>query len=230
MRRLIQFEKKILCWWEKHLMLILGSTIFGIIVYFMMMAMELSNDLDGIWHTSNFVAGNWEISLGRGLQRYFDKMRFGVVSVPFNSVLALLIESVAISLIIDLVAVKNKLFKILIAALLISNPVVCASLSYSYLVVNFALAYLFSVTAAYAICAFGKEKWYLGSAVGAFFIAMSMGCYQAYIGVTCFLLLGLLIRMILDKDKWQRIGTLVVSGGWRFPWAEDYIFCSPKLC
>lgn len=213
MYRLIQFEKKLFRWCEKHIMLILGVTLFGIVVYFMMMAMELSNDVDGIWHTSYFIAGNWEISLGRGLQRYFDKMRFGIVSVPFNTVLALLIESVAISIIIDIFAIKNKLLKILTAAFLIANPIVCASLSYSYLVVNFALAYLFSVVAAYAIYIFFKEKWYIGSIAGAFFLAMSMGCYQAYIGVTCVLLLSLLIRMILDKVKWQQIGTFVVSGG-----------------
>ena len=213
MYRLIQCEKRLLGWLETHIFLILGSTIFGITVYFMMMAMELSNDLDGIWHTSNFIAGNWEISLGRGLQRYFDKMRFGIVSVPFNTVLTIFIESVAISMIIDLFGVKNKLLKMLVAALLIANPVVCATLSYSYTTVNYALAYLFSVVSVYAIHFFGEKKWYIGSIAGAFFLAVSMGCYQAYIGVTCYLLLGILIRMILDKVKWRRIGMFVVSGG-----------------
>ena len=45
---------------------------------------------DGIWHLSNFIAGDFEISLGRGLERYADRARFGIVSSPLNTVLCLL--------------------------------------------------------------------------------------------------------------------------------------------
>ena len=127
MQEMIKFEKKIAEWWEAHIPLIIGCTIFGMIVYFMMMALGLTNSLDGIWHTSYYIGGIFEISLGRGFLRYFDKMHFGIVSVALNSILSLLIASVAISLLIDLLAVKNKIYKILIAALVISHPVICVT-------------------------------------------------------------------------------------------------------
>ena len=66
---------------------VVGGTLFGVLVYFSMMSLDLVNSYDGIWHWSNFIAGDWEISLGRGLQRYFDKLRFGIVSTSLNTVL-----------------------------------------------------------------------------------------------------------------------------------------------
>jgi hypothetical protein len=59
------------------------------------MSLNLVNDLDGIWHLSNFIAGDWEISLGRGLQRYADRARFGIVTDPFNSMITILLISIA---------------------------------------------------------------------------------------------------------------------------------------
>ena len=57
---------------------IIASFFMGILAYFMLISLDLVNDLDGIWHPSNFIAGDWEISLGRGLQRYADRARFGI--------------------------------------------------------------------------------------------------------------------------------------------------------
>ena len=63
--------------------------------YFMLMSLNLVNDVDGIWHLSNFIAGDWEISLGRGLQRYADRARFGIVSEPFNSIITIFLVATA---------------------------------------------------------------------------------------------------------------------------------------
>lgn len=91
MTALIQnFEGKIVHFFKTYYKYIMGGLGIGVLTYFMMMSLNLVNDLDGIWHLSNFIAGDWEISLGRGLQRYADRARFGIVSDSFNSMITIL--------------------------------------------------------------------------------------------------------------------------------------------
>lgn len=202
-------EAAIISWSKKHSKFILFQIAFGIIIYFTMLSENLVNDMDGIWNTSNFIAGNWEISLGRGLLRYFDKLRFGVVSVPLNSILMLSILAIANSLIWDLLSLNNKKMTALAAGLLIGNPVVCASLSYCYTSVNFGLAYLFSVAAAFVLIK--MKKWY-GVACGGLMIALSMSCYQAYFGVTCLLMLIVLIQMLMNLENAKKVRRYLLRG------------------
>ena len=96
---------------RKYNKYIISSFSIGILVYFMMMSLNLVNDLDGIWHLSNFIAGDWEISLGRGLQRYADRARFGIVSDPFNTMLTLLLISTANAVILMKFEFDNIVFK-----------------------------------------------------------------------------------------------------------------------
>lgn len=54
--------EKILCNWIKEHIKFLGiNLVFGWIVYYLFMSQNLVNDIDGIWHMSNFIAGRWEI-------------------------------------------------------------------------------------------------------------------------------------------------------------------------
>ena len=101
---------------------VVGGTLFGVLVYFSMMSLDLVNSYDGIWHWSNFIAGDWEISLGRGLQRYFDKLRFGIVSTSLNTVLTLLITVVAMVFVIEILEVKSKIVGALLIAMIIAHP------------------------------------------------------------------------------------------------------------
>lgn len=200
-----KWEERIFKWIREHLLLLLGSLLGGALVYFPMMSQDLVNDADGIWHMSNFISGRWEISLGRGLLRYFDKMRFGVVSVPLNTLLALLLFSVSAAMILDMFDVKNKILRVLFTGILITSPVVCATLSYCYTSVNYGIAFLFSVSAAACVIRDGKGRFWI---FGGGCIAVSMACYQAYLGVTCLLLLAAFGRMLLMREEIKEIRRL----------------------
>ena len=130
---------------KSHLKYIGFAVLTGICVYFSLMSNNLVNNLDGIWHSSNFIAGNWEISLGRGLQRYADRARFGLVTSAWNSIIVFILIGTADSLIIARFRLRDTLFSYLLVFATISNPIVCESLSYCYMSVNFGLAYFFSV-------------------------------------------------------------------------------------
>lgn len=138
-------ENRLAKWVAHYTKPIIYQILFGCIIYFTIMAENLYNDLDGIWHTSNFIAGDWEISLGRGLLRYFDKVRFGVLSVPFNVVLTILLLGITNLLLIRLFSVKSKIAAALFVGILIANPVVCCTLTYGFTTVNYASAFLFAV-------------------------------------------------------------------------------------
>lgn len=175
----------------------------GVIVYLTLMSLDLVNNLDGIWHPSNFIAGDWEISLGRGLQRYADRARFGLVSGAWNSALVFLLISVADCLIIEKFKFKDTFFSYLFVFISIANPVVSESLSYSYMSVNFGLAYFFSAAAFFfADTDAEKEKkkllWSIG--ISSVLFGISMAFYQAYIGLYAVLAVIWLLNALLSEE------------------------------
>lgn len=168
---------------------------------FMMMSLSLVNDLDGIWHPSNFIAGDWEISLGRGLQRYADRARFGIVSDSFNSMITIFLFAIANAVILMKFNLNNIIYRILFIIIAIANPVVCNTLSYSYMSVNFGLGYLFSVISFACITCMEKnwKKVLVEICAGGIFLAISMAFYQAYICVTCLLVVLYTMQKLLEN-------------------------------
>ena len=144
---LLQIENYGSQWGKEHREIIFVDILFGVAVYFMMMSKNLVNCIDGIWHTSHFIAGAWETSLGRGLLYFFDKLRSGLVSMPLNTILTIFLISVSACLMLDLYSKREKGIKILISLLLIASPVTGIILSHCYMSVDFGLAFLFSVIA-----------------------------------------------------------------------------------
>ena len=193
------YDKKFRGWFGEKFPLMAGSILGGIMTYFMLLSCDLVNSLDGMWHTSNFVAGNWEISLGRGLLRYWDKLRFGVVSVATNSVITIVIIALCVPVILDLFQIKNKVVSALVAGVIVVNPTVCCTLTYSYHSVNYGIAFFFAVMTVCCIYHIGRKNSFLGIFLGGGMLAVTMATYQPYMGVACVLLLLLVIDMLLKR-------------------------------
>lgn len=185
----------------------------GCIVYLSLMSNDLVNHVDGIWHPSHFIAGDWEISLGRGLQRYADRARFGLVTSSWNSVLYIVLVGFADCMLIERFRLKDTFFSYLFVFITVANPVVCESLTYSYMSLNFALAYFFSVLAFFFMSGRGKTKNEiikdLVPAIIAF--ALSMAFYQAYICVFAVLSVFWIIAFIDEESDIKPIGTEIVK-------------------
>ena len=203
---LTEFEKRFLRFFARNSRFLLGGFCIGVLSYFMMLSLNLVNDIDGIWHLSNFIAGDWEISLGRGLQRYADRFRFGIVSDPFNSMLTLLLFELANVMILERFSLQKGPYPWLLLTILTANPVVCNTLTYSYMSVNFGLACFFSVLAFYLLKT--KDTWkrslIQGSLCGAL-LGISLSFYQAYISVTAVLALLLMIKWLGEEKKLREI-------------------------
>lgn len=203
MKRIANLEKIFSTWVGSHIKFIFTNLMLGVLIYFTMMSENLVNSNDGIFYTSNYIAGNLEKSSGRGMLRYLDRIRSGVVSVPLNTILTLFIISIAGVLLLELFLINNTVIKILITLSLLANPVICATLPYAYTSVNYGLAFLSAIFAVYCIYYCSSHK--LGVVCGGVCIAFSLGCYQAYFDVTCLVILLLLIKMIIDNEEWNKI-------------------------
>lgn len=90
---------------------------------------------------------------------------------------------------------------------MLSYPVVCISMSYSFMLVCFASAFLISVLAACCIIRF-KPFW-VAVLSGAVLIALSMGAYQAYLGFVAIILLMYFINGLIFKPGFDGIGFCV---------------------
>ena len=200
-------EKKIVHFWGNYSKYIMFGFWVGFLTYFMMMSLNLVNDLDGIWHLSNFIAGDWEISLGRGLQRYADRARFGIVSDAFNSMITIFLISVANAMILTKFNFESAIYKGLFLVVLVANPVICNALSYSYMSVNFGLAYFFSVVSFICIKStiVTRKNIMTGIFGGAIFLGISMAFYQAYVCLTILLIVMYTLKMILENKKSNKI-------------------------
>ncbi|MCR5715376.1 MAG: glucosyltransferase domain-containing protein [Lachnospiraceae bacterium] len=204
-------QTQLYTWMKSSLSYVIFAVLAGVIVYFSLMSNDLVNHLDGIWHPSNFIAGDWEISLGRGLQRYADRARFGLVSSAWNSVLVFLLLGIADYVVIDRFQLKHTVYAYLLIFATIANPVVCEAITYSYMSVNFALAYFFAVSA-FAVAA-GELHSVRGNILqllcGAVLFGISMAFYQAYICVFAVLAGYWLMKELtlkMTKEVLQRLG------------------------
>lgn len=190
--------------YKKYALFVIINVLFGCAIYFMIMAHDLVNNFDGVWHLSNYIAGRGEISSGRGLLRYVDKLHFGIVSAPFQTIVTLTIISITNIILMATLNIKGNIQRFILSFFLIANPVVCNTLTYGYTAIGYAVAYFFSV---FSVMFFRYCKKTYRIILCGTCIAISMSCYQAYLGVCCVTLLLFLIGMLLEE---QRISNVLV--------------------
>ncbi len=188
---------------------IIFALLIGVLVYHPLMSNHLVNSVDGIWHLSNYIAGNWELSLGRGLIRYVDIARFGIVSSPWNSILVFLLLGIADCFIIKKFRLENTFFSFLFVFVSIANPISSHTLSFCYTSINYILAYLFSVLAFYFtpdVCGkIGTKSLAISIVISTLCLAISMSFYQAYICVYAVLCVFSIILMLKKNVEMKSI-------------------------
>ena len=203
---------------EKYKQVYIGLGIFAGLIYFPLLSNGLTNSDDGVWHTTAFTASDWEISIGRWTWIYLDKIKFGINSITLNNILSLMIMVLGLILCVECLKVEKTLFQVLGGILFLTYPIVCDILSYSYMSMTFAMAFLLSVIAAKNLLA--QNKSIIWGCLGSIAIACSMGCYQAYIGVTCLIILVDAIKQLCHGKNIKitfhlllKRGIFIVIGG-----------------
>lgn len=182
---------------KQWLPVFMGCMIFSIIIYYMLLSKGLVNSDDGLWEYNYYKAGSWSLSLGRWFWLYLDRLRFGISTEPITSLLALACYSTGIIISLDIFDIKvTDKIVYLVSMLFLSSVSVSISLSFRFMSVDFGVAFLLAMLAAWAIIKI--DKVWLAVIAGGILIALSTGVYQAYIGCTCITLVGYFLIVLCD--------------------------------
>lgn len=162
----------------------------------------------------NSIGASWVISLGRILLPGVEKIR-GSVELPFLiGIICLALIGCTAVLFVRLFDIREEIFLVIAAWVLVANPVVTSIFAYMYTADGYMISLLFSVLAAY-LCL--KKKGLAGVLSGGLCLAVSLGFYQAFISVTMIIMLFWLFRMLYHseytiKDIGKMTGRCLLSG------------------
>ena len=198
--------------WKKFFFINLCVSIF---TYFMLISLQLLNQLDGIWHYGYGGAGNWERGLGRWVWPYLDEFRFGLLTEPFCNVLALCIFILGNIILFEIIDFEPNQFRTyVVSCMILITTSVCTWLSFRYMSNTFATAYFMAVLTVYfcrcdlnigIIEKYSRTKSefikdILSVILASLSLMISLGCYQAFFDSTCLILL-VSFMLMLYKDE-----------------------------
>lgn len=168
-------------WLKKNNFSLIAISIFicGIVCHFE----AIKNDLvtyDGYWNFHYYIAGTWEMSLGRFLIPYLDLLYHGISSTYIAMIMSLFIYIFITIKIINLLHIHNRFYKVLIAILLIINPTFSYMLLYPYTAIAYSLSMFFAVISADYLCRKVSLK---NGAIAILFLVLSLSIYQSYFSV-----------------------------------------------
>ena len=171
--------------------------LFGIILYSLLMTHGLTNTFDGLWHQNYHRAGSGELSSGRWLLVYLDKLVMGNHADPMISLLTLGLYVIGFVLVADLFRLRHRVGQYLCMALFLSSTVICITLSYRYTALGYGLAYFFAVLSIYIMIRARRHGY--GICIGGIFLGLAMACYQAYLAVFC--IVAVMYWILLCKER-----------------------------
>lgn len=171
---------------------------FSIFTYSELMVNQLVNNYDGLWEGSFHIADAWELSIGRWFWFYLSKLRFGVAADPVISIISLALFVLGMMFLFDLMEVKERVVIYASGAAFICTPLVCIDLSYRFMSSVFATSFLLAVLSVWV--SLKIRKMWIAVPVAGFILSLSLGSYQAYIGVACVVTLAYFIKLLLGDE------------------------------
>ena len=139
--------------------------------------------------------GRWFLPVVCSFSSFYD--------LPFlNGIIAIIFHGLGAVCICKILSVQKKITAALIGAVVVTFPTVISVMMYNYVADGYSIAFFLSTLA--ALCLTRKKVRYY--VLGAFFITLSTGIYQAYITVTITLvLLKLIDEVIYDNVRFRVI-------------------------
>lgn len=170
--------------------------IYTLLVQLPLLVLRLTNDLDGLWNQDDYLAGTWELSIGRWFWPFLDKMRFGISLDPLPAVFSLALYSLSFLLILRLLDLIPSGRNLLVGFLFLGSVGIVCQMSFGYMAITFAVSFFLAVLAVWVLLAPVTSSAILRILLSALCIAFMMGSYQAGIGTTALLMLFVLLYSI----------------------------------
>lgn len=114
----------------KYWMLALFDMVFGTILYSLMMSQQLTNTFDGLWNQNYHHAGIPELTSGRWMLYFIDKISMGLHAEPLTSLVTLGLFILGFLFVLELIGTDKRSAAFLALALWISSTAVSNTLSY----------------------------------------------------------------------------------------------------
>ena len=184
---------------KKYFFVMLG---FAVMVYFPLISLKLTNTVDGLWTTAEYMAGAWELSNGRWFWLVTSFLRFSLQLEPINAVVCLVLVSLGVTklhMTFKTVHGGTSYLDWLAGLCYLANTVIGCYLSFAHQSVEFGLAFYLSVLA--AVCVIRSRSIAAGVAQGAFLLALSLGLYQTDLACFCMVLLAWFLVLLLRGEE-----------------------------
>ncbi len=171
---------------------------------------------DGTWQGPYYMATEWEASIGRWAILLWDQLHFGLSAQPFNLLLLLLLLCIGTELAAMIMGMAGlNIANVICAMIILSDPIVDCSMSFSYTAVIYGWAFLFSMLCVAAIinASQSSSMWrYVGYIfAGVVFLTFTMAFYQGYLGCVILMLIGYVITRLFHEISVKSLGKLLVT-------------------
>ncbi len=180
----------------------LSTLICGLIIHFSMAANDFLTK-DGIWNSIGgmHTSGKWEASLGRWGLHIVDKTRLGVINIYMIIALSLFFLALTSVLLCNMFKVQNKIVALCISLSIAAAPQLVNIFCDIYCADSYCIS-IFLATASIFLM-FNKidskiDK--LRIPLSIIFLAVSLGLYQASIGIATSLIMFLFFNMLKDNE------------------------------
>lgn len=192
----------------KYRYIFLAGMILAFVFYSLFITQQLTNTYDGLWLGSLLSAGEWEISLGRWMLIYLDRLHLGMQTEPIATCAVLAFILAGSILIVDMFRLRGTLSWLVPASVMTSTIVTCIA-SYRYTSISYALCMFLSVAAVWFLMAktLGHIRYILSTAS----LVCALGIYQADISITAVLMIFAFIMMLLEKRDPKEIWRFVIE-------------------
>lgn len=167
-------------------------------VFIVLISNELTNTYDGLWQGSYYAGYYWVATIGRWFWPVIGELRLNISPEPFTTMASLalfILGSCLVAWWTDNFCSIKKYGIVLISVL---NTAVCVSLSYRFMSPTFACSYLFSILSIFLI---RKQQSIWRTILAIICLTLSLGSYQACLGISCLLVLLNMVMLLQREDE-----------------------------
>ena len=184
---------------KKYFCVMLG---FAVIVYFPLISLKLTNTVDGLWTTAEYMAGAWELSNGRWFWLVTSFLRFSLQLEPINAVVCLMLVSLGVTrlhMLFKPAWMRTSCIDWLAGLCYVSNVVVGCYLSFHFIAPEYGFSFFFAMLATEHVI---RGKSAVSSIVpAAVLLALSLGLYQTNLACFCLVLLAWFLVLLFRGEE-----------------------------
>ena len=184
---------------KKYFCVMLG---FAVMVYFPLISLKLTNTVDGLWTTAEYMAGAWELSNGRWFWLVTSFLRFSLQLEPINAVVCLVLVSLGVTrlhMLFKPAWMRTSCIDWLAGLCYVSNVVVGCYLSFHFIAPEYGFSFFFAMLATEHVI---RGKSAVSSIVpAAVLLALSLGLYQTNLACFCLVLLAWFLVLLFRGEE-----------------------------